>query len=193
MLTSESIGLIAKALAEAQKEMDGAVKSATNPFYKSKYTDLNSVREACIPALNKHGISVLQPTITIDGKPFVETILLHSSGEYIGGQTEIICAKINDPQAHGSGVSYARRYGLNALVCLGSEDDDGESAMSRTPKAQAATPLHKAVQAQTTQATTNTVVEAVKPVETVVEVKTAPAPTKFVKPSSKVTKEEVLY
>jgi hypothetical protein len=61
----------------------------------------------------------------------VETVLLHESGEFISSLTEVICAKQNDPQAHGSGVSYARRYGLQSLVNLGSADDDGEGAMNR--------------------------------------------------------------
>jgi hypothetical protein len=61
----------------------------------------------------------------------VETVLLHESGEFISSLTEVLCAKQNDPQAHGSGISYARRYGLQSLVNLGSADDDGESAMGR--------------------------------------------------------------
>jgi ERF superfamily len=134
MKTSESIAKIAPALVKAQSEMSGALKSANNPFFKSKYSDLNAVREACIPALSANGLSVLQPTITVDGRNFVETIILHVSGEFIGGQTEIIAAKQNDAQSHGSGLSYARRYGLQALLCIGAEDDDGEKATDRTPR-----------------------------------------------------------
>ena len=59
---------IAKALLEAQKEMGNAVKGSNNPFFKSKYADLNSIREACMPALNRNGIVVLQPTVHLDGK-----------------------------------------------------------------------------------------------------------------------------
>ena len=121
--------LIAKALIEAQKEMGNAKKDSTNPFFKSKYADLNSVREACIPALNAHGIAVLQPTVHIDGKNFVKTLLLHESGETIEGMTEIIYNKQNDAQAQGSGISYARRYGLQSLINIGAEDDDGNKAV----------------------------------------------------------------
>lgn len=120
---------IAKALIEAQKEMGNAKKDSTNPFFKSKYADLNSVREACIPALNQHGIAVLQPTVHIDGKNFVKTLLLHDSGESIEGMTEIIYNKQNDAQAQGSGISYARRYGLQSLINIGAEDDDGNKAV----------------------------------------------------------------
>lgn len=132
MNRSESITKIASALVKAQAAMGNAVKDSKNPFFKSSYADLNAVREACLPALNANGVSVLQPTVHVDGKPFVETVLLHESGEFISSLTEVICAKINDPQAHGSGVSYARRYGLQSLVNLGSADDDAESAMNRS-------------------------------------------------------------
>ena len=134
MNKSENIGKISAALVKAQSTMGNAVKDSKNPFFKSSYADLNAVREACLPALNANGVSVLQPTVHIDGKSFVETVLLHESGEFISSLTEVICAKQNDPQAHGSGVSYARRYGLQSLVNLGSADDDGEKAMGRNTK-----------------------------------------------------------
>jgi hypothetical protein len=131
MNKSESIVKIASALVKAQASMGNALKDAKNPFFKSSYADLNAVREACLPALNANGVSVLQPTVHTDGKAYVETVLLHESGEFISSLTEILCAKQNDPQAHGSGISYARRYGLQSLVNLGSADDDGEGAMGR--------------------------------------------------------------
>lgn len=131
---SQSISSIAKALVKAQGEMSNPKKSSNNPFFKSKYADLNEVREACLPAFNENGISVWQPTVTVDGKPFVKTILLHESGEWIAGLTEIICNKINDAQSHGSGVTYARRYGLQSMANLGSEDDDGNAASKPQPQ-----------------------------------------------------------
>lgn len=116
---------IAKAFLKAQSQMSNASKGSTNPFFKSKYADLNSVREAVLPHLNENGISVLQPTVTIDGKNYVRTMLMHESGETIQCDTEILFIKQSDPQAQGSGITYARRYGLQSLVCIGSEDDDG--------------------------------------------------------------------
>ena len=87
---------ISKAILMAQSEMSNAVKSSDNPFFKKKYADLNAVREACLPSLNKHGISVLQPVVHIDGKNFVKTMLLHESGASIESLTEIVCNKPND-------------------------------------------------------------------------------------------------
>jgi hypothetical protein len=134
MNRSESIAKIATALVKAQSNMSNAVKGASNPFFKSKFADLNSIREACIPVLNANGISVLQPTTVLDGKLYVETLLLHESGEYISGVYEVVVGKQNDPQALGAAISYTRRYGLQSMVNIGAEDDDAESAMGRNVK-----------------------------------------------------------
>lgn len=130
-IMSPSIAIIAPALLKAQSAMGNAVKDAKNPFFKSKYADLNAVREASHPALNDNKIFVLQPMVQKEGKTYVRTLLVHESGEYIGSDTEVVTAKPNDPQAAGSAISYARRYGLQALVSLGAEDDDAESNMHR--------------------------------------------------------------
>lgn len=130
-LMSDNISNVAKALVAAQKEMGNAVKDSKNPFFKSSYADLNAVREAVLPACNTHGISVLQPTIFIDGRKFVQTILLHESGEFVSGVTEVLSVKELDAQAQGSGISYARRYGLQSIANVGAEDDDGNGASGK--------------------------------------------------------------
>ena len=126
---------IATALVKAQSEMSNPKKGNTNPFFKSKYADLNAVREAVIPILNDNGISVLQPLVHVNGKNFVNTILLHESGEMMESFTEIIYNKQNDAQAQGSGITYARRYGLQSFVCVGADDDDGNKASQSKPNA----------------------------------------------------------
>ena len=125
---------IAKALLEAQLEMGNAKKDSTNPFFKSKYADLNSIREACIPILNDKNIVVLQPMVVLDGKNYIKTLLLHDSGETMDSLTEIIYSKQNDAQAQGSGITYARRYGLQSLVNIGADDDDGNKASVAAPE-----------------------------------------------------------
>lgn len=135
MKRSDSIVKIGAALLKAQKLMGGAAKGASNPFFKSKYADYGAVLEACKSELNDNGVVILQPLVTIEGRNYVETTLVHESGEWLSSEVEIICSKQNDPQAFGSAITYARRYGLQSLVALPAEDDDGESAMNRTPKA----------------------------------------------------------
>lgn len=124
---------IAAALLAAQSEMGNAKKGSENPYFKSKYADLNAIREVAIPVLNKHGIVVLQPTVHLDGKNFVKTLLLHESGESLESFTEILFSKPNDAQSQGSGITYARRYGLQSFVNIGADDDDGNQASTPAP------------------------------------------------------------
>ena len=133
MNTSPTITKIAAALVQAQSEMGNATKDAINPFFKKTYADLNAIREAVLPVLNRNGICAIQPTIVIDGCDFVETILLHQSGEFISSLTRIVVDKINDAQRHGSGLSYARRYALQSIVNIGAEDDDANKAVAKQP------------------------------------------------------------
>lgn len=126
---------IAAALLRAQKQMSNPIKDNENPFYRNKYADLNSVREAVIPPLNANGIVVIQPMVTVYGKNYIKTVFLHESGETIESLTEIIYAKQNDAQAQGSGITYARRYGLQSLACVGADDDDGNGASNPQQKA----------------------------------------------------------
>ena len=116
------------ALAAAQAEMGKAVKDTENPHFKSKYADLASVMDACMPALNKNGIAVIQPFVTdeISGRA-VKTILIHESGETLECTIPLIFGK-NDMQGLGSAMTYGRRYGLMAMAGIAPEDDDGNAA-----------------------------------------------------------------
>jgi threonine dehydrogenase-like Zn-dependent dehydrogenase len=127
MKTSESIKEIAGALVKAQTEIKAAIKDATNPFFKNKYADLASVIEAVRIPLNKAGISFLQPASADEHGVIVETVLLHSSGEWISESLHMPVNK-QDAQAVGSAITYGRRYGLQSLCGVPSEDDDGERA-----------------------------------------------------------------
>jgi hypothetical protein len=60
-------------------------------------------------------------------------MLLHESGETIESLTEIVYSKQNDAQAQGSGITYARRYGMQSLVNVGADDDDGNKASQPQP------------------------------------------------------------
>jgi len=130
MKTSESIKSICTALLEAQKNIGAAKKGAVNPFFHSKYADLGSVMEACKEELNKNGITVLQPIVGMT----VETVLIHTSGEWMTSETPIVCKVDNDPQALGSAITYSRRYALQSFVFIPAEDDDGNTASQRQAK-----------------------------------------------------------
>ena len=131
-MKSETIGALAAALAKAQSQISGALKDAANPFFKSKYADLESVWQACRKPLTDNGLSVTQTSrYTSDGLMLVTT-LLHTSGEWIAGEMPVL-VKDNSPQAQGSGLTYARRYALAAIVGIYQTDDDGEAAQGRKP------------------------------------------------------------
>ena len=118
---------IATALAKAQAEMTNATKDAANPHFKSRYADLASVRAACMPALNRHGIAVIQPYASTEAGEVVKTILIHESGETLECAVPVILGK-RDMQGLGSAYTYARRYGLLAMAGIAPDDDDGNAA-----------------------------------------------------------------
>ena len=136
MQKSESIKHIAAALNKAQAEMSGAKKGANNPFFKSRYADMNSVVDAVrIPFCN-NGLSYSQFPIMQDNKVGVETILMHESGEWMSDILVLPMVK-QDPQAAGSAITYAKRYALQSIAGIPSEDDDGNAASSqKTPAKQ---------------------------------------------------------
>lgn len=133
MNTSPTIGKLASALAKAQAGITGAVKDSANPFFKSKYADLESVWSACRKQLTSNGLSVIQTTQPTKHGVMLVTTLAHESGEWIRGYMPILC-KGNSAQAQGSGISYSRRYALAAIVGVYQIDDDAEAAQGRDPR-----------------------------------------------------------
>lgn len=132
MKTSESISEIATALSKAQSKLENAVYNKTNPHFKSKYADLASVRDAIIPIMSSHDISIIQTTKRDDSGVVLVTTMLHKSGEYISSEYPVLCAN-QTPQAMGSALTYARRYSLAAIAGIAAEDDDdGNIAQQQT-------------------------------------------------------------
>ena len=132
---SDDISELAVALAKAQAENGIVIKDAANPFFKSKYATLASVWEAVRPALTKHGLSIVQMPSHDEHGYYVETMMIHGSGQWIKNRTYMKVVK-DDPQGVGSLISYARRYALQAMTKVCPEDDDGEIAMGRTQNVQ---------------------------------------------------------
>ena len=114
-------------MCKAQAEMGGAHKGANNPFFKSKYADLSAVVQAVKEPFANNGLSYVQFPIEQGGRIGVETILMHDSGEYLSNEFTVQLSK-QDAQGAGSAITYCRRYGLQAIAGIPSEDDDGNSA-----------------------------------------------------------------
>lgn len=153
MKTSEQIGNVAKALAKAQSGMPHAIKDSVNPHLKNKYAGLTSTLDAVRPHLSSAGIALVQaPGMAEGGGIEVETRIVHAdSGEWIAC-TVCVPVQKSDAQGYGSAITYARRYGLQSLCGIASDDDDDDgeasmrklppvSAQQKTPAAQSAQPL----------------------------------------------------
>lgn len=150
---SPTIAFIALALAGAQGEMSGAKKSSDNPFFSSRYADLASVIGAIREPLAKHEIAHVQAPGSDEHGTFVDTMLIHSSGEWLRCRIRMNAPDVfhkesrewvsgDTPQGRGSVITYMRRYALQAMSGLEAEDDDGEKGMRRdsSPKPKALPP-----------------------------------------------------
>ena len=160
---SENIADLAIALSKAQAENGTVHKDAKNPFYKTNYASLAQVWETVRPALTANGLSVVQLPSQDEKGYYVESMLIHSSGQWIKCRTYMKPVK-EDPQGIGSLISYARRYALQSLVMVCPDDDDGEMAMGRsTSVPQARTTITKVIAPATPKEDPNwfTKVEAV--------------------------------
>lgn len=129
---SDSTKELFTALAKAQGDMKPASLSSENPYFKSKYADFNELIKTARPALAKYNLCVTQLIINNDdGQSLLQTIIGHSSGEWISMHMKINPAK-SDIQSLGSYITYLKRYSYAMLVGISTadEDDDGEQAVA---------------------------------------------------------------
>lgn len=125
---------IATALVKAQKQFQPALKTSTNPHFRSRYADLSACVEAVIDALNANGIYLLQKTYDCADGVMVETVFVHESGEMLECGIVHFPAVKKDPQGYASALTYARRYSLMASCGIAPEDDDGNAASKPVAK-----------------------------------------------------------
>ncbi len=126
---------IAQALVKAQRAFGPALKTSSNPHFKSRYADLAACVEAVMDGLNANGIALVQQTHECETGVIVETVFVHESGEtFSAGKLHVPAVK-HDAQGYGSALTYARRYSLMAACGIAPEDDDGNAA-SRKASAQ---------------------------------------------------------
>jgi hypothetical protein len=132
MKTSETITAIAGALHKFHGLMGKVGKDAVNPHFKNKYASLSNIIEATTPHLNAVGLSVIQlPT-----ESGLETMLMHTSGEYISSVSLTPCKDASNPQALGSALTYAKRYAYAGLLNLNIDEDDDAQRATVAPAAQ---------------------------------------------------------
>jgi hypothetical protein len=118
--------LYAKLLA-LQNELGAISKDEENPFFKSKYFDINGLIKHVKPLLATHGLILVQPLGVSEGKNTLTTILVDAtSGEQLS--SVVFLPEERDPQKMGSAITYFRRYAIQSLLLLNAEDDDGNAA-----------------------------------------------------------------
>ncbi len=141
---------LAAALLAFQANVPSLHADATNGHFNNKYLSLEGLMRAILPALNEQGLVLMQFPSSIAGLPALRTKLLHAaSGESEEDKMPLVLAK-NDPQAQGSGLTYARRYAAMAMLGLvADEDDDGNGATRSVREPQAARPPAPVSQATT--------------------------------------------
>lgn len=136
---SNEIGELAAALATAQGTFTFAAKDSTAAMGnagKRKYADLQSVLEAVREGLTANGIAVIQAPMPADNGIKLRTTLAHKSGQWMASELCLPQDKMGGVQGMGSALTYARRYALAAMVGIAQDDDDGETAMQESRKAQ---------------------------------------------------------
>lgn len=132
---SNEIKDLADALSKAQGELKDADFDKLNPHFKSKYASLASCLKEVRPVFSKYGLSIMQVPSSEGEKHYLNTIVMHSSGQFISDKLELLLSK-KDMQGIGAAMTYARRQALSAMTGISSdEDDDGES-IKAAPKAQ---------------------------------------------------------
>ena len=131
MEKSENITELIKTLIKVQPLLKPAIRDKVNPYLKSKYADLSGVWDTCRDLLKENGLAVSQVCGINEYGSYLETILMHESGQWISGKYPLKPVKADDPQAMGSAMTYARRYSLAAILGIVTEDDDAEDAMGR--------------------------------------------------------------
>ena len=112
-------------LSAVKAEVGRISKDSSNPFFKSKYFDVNSLLLHVEPIIQKHELLLLQPIQ--DG--LVKSIIFDTKGFSI--ESGIALPEINDPQKLGSAITYYRRYTLQSLLALQAEDDDANLASNK--------------------------------------------------------------
>jgi len=118
---------IATALLEFHKTNPSAFEDKRNPHFKNQYASLESVINT-VRTASQFGLTFTQEMDFEGDITFVRTVMMHSSGDTRVSRTKIVSKDPNDPQKQGSAISYAKRYGLQSIFGLPSDDDDGEIA-----------------------------------------------------------------
>ncbi len=130
--SSDKITDLATAMISVQQKLTPALKDATNTFTNSNYATLKSIMDVCRETLLQNGIWLTQYPVPVEnGQLGLVTKIIHAATGQFQSSLIVMPLPKNDPQGYGSAMTYARRYGVSAILGIITEDDDAESAMQR--------------------------------------------------------------
>lgn len=125
---------LAKSLIGFQSAMPAVKKSGYNPHFRNKFVTLTDLISVVLGASN-FNLGFTQEIDFADGTIFVRTTMIHTSGETRESRTPVLTKDATNPQAMGSAISYAKRYGLQAMFGIPADDDDDGTAANKAPSA----------------------------------------------------------
>ena len=131
-----------KALSKAQGEIENAKFNKVNPHFKSRYSDLGSLRDAYQEHLSKFGLCLTQVFESASTGMVLITRLAHESGEFIDSRFPIVFGSNETMQAIGSKITYARRFSAGSITGIAAEEDDDANSIS-SPKSKEIRPKEK--------------------------------------------------
>ncbi len=130
--SSDKITDLATTMISVQQALTPALKDATNTFTNSSYATLKSVMDVCRETLLQNGIWLTQYPVPVEtGHLGLVTKIIHAATGQWQASLIVMPLPKSDPQGYGSALTYARRYGVSALLGIITEDDDAEGAMKR--------------------------------------------------------------
>lgn len=140
IIQSAEINELAKALVEAQVELKNPEKTESGYQDRFRFAGLPKIIEDTKPILQKHGLAIMQIPSSGEGQVGITTILLHTSGQYLGGDYGLPIGQIagaSTTQSAGGSITYARRYAYCAILNISADDDvDSQPPIQPTNKPQ---------------------------------------------------------
>jgi len=121
-----------KRILEIKKAIGKLEKTAENPFYKSKYVDINTLLDVITPELESRELLLLQPLTQVDGRPAISTLIVDAETSKTLLTGVITLPDLQDPQKMGSAITYYRRYSIISMFSLQAEDDDANNTKPKS-------------------------------------------------------------
>lgn len=142
MRTSEKSDAVIAAFIAAQSDIGVAAKKSTNPHFKSKYADLESINAALSEPLHANGLGLVQDATSVLNSEYAVVGVSVTTRVFVADQwietgplvVPLDLNNRNQAQAMGSAETYARRYALSAMFNISTADDDGNGVVRLADK-----------------------------------------------------------